>query len=812
MNPERWRQIDGLFHAASSRAPHERAAFLDEACGSDKELRREVESLLAADSGAEEMTTAKLPAQVAVAMLDNPSPHTVAGQMLNQYRIISPLGAGGMGEVFLAEDTRLRRKVALKLLPAQFTSDSDRVRRFEQEARAASALNHPNIITLFDLGRAGEIYFMAVEFIDGQTLRERLRAKERVPLGEALEIALQICQALVAAHEAGIVHRDIKPENVMLRRDGYVKVLDFGLAKVSEEQPLDAGAAPSSLTDPGTVMGTASYMSPEQARGQKVDARSDIFSLGVTLYEMIAGHAPFTGVNALEVISEILKSEPPPLNLQLPDLPAELQRIVEQALRKDREHRYQQVNDLLLDLKKLKQEWEFEEKLKGRPKVVDAGERQTAAGSASENGSVFDAIAASASADEAEAFVGREPELRRLGELLRQALAGSGRMVFITGEPGIGKTALSDQFLRLARQQSASLIWCRGRCVEQYGTGEAYLPFLDAVGALLSGPGRERVMTRLQTHAPTWCLQFPAAFSSGAHALLQRETIGATKERMLREMGDALEALAESSPALLLLEDLHWADPSSVDLLRHICQRISGQRVLIVGTFRPADLERGNHPLKNYKREMQAHKLCEEIALGLLTPEHIAGYLDARFAPNDFSRELATLIERKTEGHPLFAASLVQFLAERGDIAKTNAHWTLGRELSEMDLEAPESVRGMIRKKIEALEEEDRRALQYASIEGEEFTSTVLAKLLGVDDLALEERLDRLDRVHRLIETLGEEELPDGALGMRYRFAHALYQNVLYGDLVSKRRILLHRQAGEQLVAHYGAVAQSTTL
>src|SRR5213594_865882 len=288
---------------------------------------------------------------------------------------------------------------------------------------------------------------------------------------------------------------------------------------------------------------------------------------------------------------------------------------------------------------------------------------------------------------------------------------------------------------------------------------------------------------------------------------LQRETIGATKERMLREMGDALGELAGNNPLVILFEDIHWADPSSIDLLRHLCQRVGTQRLLVIGTFRPEDVERSGHPLKSYKLEMQSHKLCEEIALGSLSYEHVASYLDLRFSPNDFPRELPALIQRKTEGHPLFATSLVQFLSERGDIAKANEHWTLMRPLSEMDLETPENVRSMIRKKIEALEEEDRRTLQYASIEGEEFTSTVLATLLGVDELHLEERLARLDKSSRLIETREEEELPDRALTTRYRFAHALYQNVLYGDLVSKRRILLHRQAGEELLQHYGKQA-----
>ncbi len=402
-------------------------------------------------------------------------------------------------------------------------------------------------------------------------------------------------------------------------------------------------------------------------------------------------------------------------------------------------------------------------------------------------------------------IVGREPELTKLEALLEQAINGTGRLVFVTGEPGIGKTSLSDEFLRRARARFPGLLISRGRCVEQYGTGEAYLPFLDAVGALLDGPKRERLAAVMRTYAPTWCTELPAAFSStGAFERLQQETIGATKDRMMREMGDALGMFAMTSPIVLLLEDLHWADPSSADLLRHLCSRIANQRVLIAGTFRPEDVERSNHPLKSYKAEMQTHRLCDEVVLTSLGREHIAEYLNATFSPNDFPPEFASLIHDKTEGHPLFATNLVQYLNERGDISRTNAHWSLARPLAELDLEAPESVRSMIGKKIDALEEEERRTLQYASVEGTEFLSTVTANLLGVDEVDLEERLAHLQKTHRLIETRGEEELPDGSLATRYRFSHALYQNFLYSELVTKRRVMLHRQAGEQLLKHYG--------
>jgi len=277
---------------------------------------------------------------------------------ISHYTIVKKLGAGGMGEVYLAEDVRLGRKVALKILSAELTAHADRVRRFEQEARAASALTHPNILTIFDIGKEDSTHFIATEYIEGQTLRSALM-RARMKLGEILDVSLQVAGALAAAHAAGIIHRDIKPENIMVRPDGLVKVLDFGLAKLIETQAPSTNSGAQTVaranTDPGTVMGTAAYMSPEQARGQTVDARTDIFSLGVVIYEMIAGRAPFEGETASHVIVSILEKEPASLTRTSPDAPSELERIVSKALAKDKDERYQTVRDLLIDLKRLKQ-------------------------------------------------------------------------------------------------------------------------------------------------------------------------------------------------------------------------------------------------------------------------------------------------------------------------------------------------------------------------------------------------------------------------------------------------------------------------
>src|SRR5437763_2612296 len=289
------------------------------------------------------------------------------GARLGRYEIRSHIGSGGMGEVYLAQDTTLDRKVALKVLPEDVSSNRQRMQRFVQEAKAASALNHPNIITIHEIGTEPGAHFMVTEFIDGENLRHHLR-RTQLALTEAIDIAMQVASALSSAHAAGIVHRDIKPENVMLRQDGIVKVLDFGLAKLTapalDSVDGEAPTRPNVNTDPGVVMGTAIYMSPEQARGLPVDARTDIFSLGILLYEMVAGRLPFDGSNRNEIMASILSDkEPQPLTRYSSEAPTELGRIVLKALRKNRDERYQTIKDMLLDLKSLTQDLEFEKKL-----------------------------------------------------------------------------------------------------------------------------------------------------------------------------------------------------------------------------------------------------------------------------------------------------------------------------------------------------------------------------------------------------------------------------------------------------------------
>ena len=362
MTPARFQTIEEIFLAALEQEPDQVSAFLDTACEGDVVLRREVEALLASDQRAGRFIETSS-VGLATKVIQNQQADSLVGRTIGHYKISESIGKGGMGEVYLATDITAGRKAALKLLPMHFTGDAERMKRFQQEARAVAGLNHPNILTIYEVGADSSLRYIASELIEGETLRQRL-GRESMQLSEAVEIAIQVAGALAAAHEAGVVHRDVKPENIMLRPDGYVKVLDFGIAKLAEQEVPVTMAEEEALllveTNLGSILGTVRYMSPEQARGAHVDRRTDIWSLGVVLYEMVTGHVPFTGDTPGEVMSSILEREPPPLTNYLAHPSADLQQIISKTLRKDREERYHSAHELLEALKDLRHKLEFE--------------------------------------------------------------------------------------------------------------------------------------------------------------------------------------------------------------------------------------------------------------------------------------------------------------------------------------------------------------------------------------------------------------------------------------------------------------------
>ena len=399
-------------------------------------------------------------------------------------------------------------------------------------------------------------------------------------------------------------------------------------------------------------------------------------------------------------------------------------------------------------------------------------------------------------------LVGRHRALGELREHLRRALGGQRQIVFITGEPGIGKTTLVDEFVHQAGA-GAALRHARGQCVEGYGGMEAYYPMLEAVGKLCRRSGADSVVQILASHAPTWLVQFPALLTHKRRETLQRELLGATRERMLREIGEALETITTSTPLLLVLEDLQWVDPSTVDLISALARGRAPAKLMLIGTYRPTDLSLSEHPLKRLKQDLLVHQLCHEIALAPLREADVAEYMGDGVMGAELPVGLAKVVHRHSEGNPLFMVAALEHMTHRGFISHENGTWRLDVPLEEIDLEVPENLRAMIEAQIERLSAEDQRALEVASVNGVSFSARVNAIPANLDEEQFEQVCENLSRRQHMLCWAGSYQFPDGIVSPRYQFVHALYREVFYHRQAPGRRAKLHRRIGERLEALY---------
>jgi tetratricopeptide (TPR) repeat protein len=393
-------------------------------------------------------------------------------------------------------------------------------------------------------------------------------------------------------------------------------------------------------------------------------------------------------------------------------------------------------------------------------------------------------------------FVGREMELAHLHKWLEKTLRGERQVVFVTGEPGIGKTTVVETFLEQA--SAARPLWiARGQCLEQFGAGEAYLPVLEALSRLCREPGSASLVALLKQYAPTWLVQLPSLVSATDRDTLQREIFGATPERMLREMAEAVEVLTAETPLVLVLEDLHWSDYSTLVLIALLARRPESARLLVIGTYRPTEVILNQHPLKTVKQELRVHGRCEELPLEFLGEAAISEYLVLRFPANQFPTELAAVIHQRTDGNPLFMVNVVNYLVAQRLLVEQEGRWRLAGRLDEITVGVPEGIQQMIEKQIDQLSPEERRLLEAASVAGVEFSASVVAAVLGEETNQIETWCEALARSNQFLQAIAVSESPDGVVTARYCFTHALYQSVWYHRVPQARRIRWHQQIGE---------------
>jgi pimeloyl-ACP methyl ester carboxylesterase/tetratricopeptide (TPR) repeat protein len=763
-------RVEAVFDEALELAPAERPAFLERACAGDRRLRDEVEMMLqlAERSGLTARLAGAMARAGAGAAARAQQSAVSPGRRLSQYEILEPLGGGGMGVVYKALDRRLQRPVALKLLPPYLSGEQELKVRFLQEAEAIASLDHANICAVLEVEELdGGQLFMVMPFYEGETLKQKI-ARGPLAVAQALDYASQIAAGLAHAHAAGIVHRDIKPANVIVAPGERVKILDFGIAKLSHRN----------LTQTGTVLGTLSYMSPEQACGDPVDQRTDLWALGAVLYEMLAGVPPFAAASPEALYFAIQYRDPLNLTSFRSDLAPALVAIVHRLLEKDTARRYGDARELLAELERAGSPAGAAptDKPDARPQTYVTGSGRSGA-----------------------YLVGRAAEVDRLRELLRDVCRGARRVAFIGGEPGIGKSTLVEMFLDRVRSRQVRI--GRGHCLEQHGAGEPYLPVLDALGRLCRERGGDELIAVLERYAPTWLVQMSSLLDAGRLETVQRRAFGATRARMLREMVEALDAFTVDVPLLLVLEDLHWSDPSTLDFLAAVAQRPEPAQLLVLGTYRPWDAPSG---LTDLVGSLRTQDRCAVVALDGWPEADARAYLAARFTTGALPAQIVELVLRRTEGHPLFVRSLVDEWQETGALVRDGAEWRLVGDVEHLARTVPESLRASIGQRIDRLPPDHQRLLEVASVAGADFELAAVGAALAWEDEVSEAHLQRLARQGWVSGSPAMAEWPDGTSTACYAFGHHLHQELLYARIPALRRARLHQAIGRRLESAYG--------
>jgi tetratricopeptide (TPR) repeat protein/predicted Ser/Thr protein kinase len=669
--------------------------------------------------------------------------------LADRYRIVSPLGAGGMGEVFLAEDIRLQRRVAVKLLPASLEHDALARERLRREALAAAALDHPFICKVYEIGEADGRVFIVMEYVEGETLHVASR-RGLLPVRQVVDIAHELTQALDVAHRRGIVHRDLKPANVMLTTQGHVKVMDFGLAKVLTPAPASATTDAIALTDVGTRLGTAAYMSPEQVLGAALDPRSDLFSLGVIVHELATGHHPFLRNEPSETMAAILRDPPTPGPRDADEVSG-LSAVIQRLLSKACGERHQTTAALLDDLEALRaQAW--------------STSRTTPT--------------AHASPAERTPFVGRETESTELLRLLDRMLTGQGDLVVIGGEPGVGKTRLARELMATARKRGC--VCLTGHCYEMEGA-PPFAPFVETTEQAV----------RLLPHAVRAAMGDLAAEIAAMVPSLRRtySDIGSLpdvppdqqRRLIFGAFLEYVQRATQKSPSVLLLDDLHWADEPTLQLLQHLAPHMASMRLLVVGTYRDVELD-AKRPFAKTLESLVRQRLATRIALRRLQESSVHELL-AKMSGSAPPSGLTRAVFLETEGNPFFVEEVYQHLSEEGKLFDADGTWK--SDLRVNAIEVPEGVRLVIGRRLDRLGEQAHKVLTAAAVVGRAFPLDLLQACVDLSDDAVLDAVEEAERAQLVAADVSHR-------AVRYGFVHELIRTTLIQALSLPRRQRLH--------------------